>query len=59
MLKENKNNDFIEQFLSFRVSLRHTFNMSVVLLSMEGQKALGYHQKYLITEFSDFGELFL
>ncbi len=34
--KKNKNNDFIQGFLVFRVSL-----------SMEGQKALGFHQKHL------------
>ncbi len=102
--KENKNNDFIQQFLLFRVSLQRVFttvswltqkkllnkvfifvffahikysrsfiklrlnhwchirhqtiltmsflpvwalNVLVVLLSIEGQKAFGFHQKYL------------
>ncbi len=41
MHKQNKNNDFIQQFIFFRVSLRYT------CVSMDGQKALGFLQKYL------------
>ncbi len=77
--KESKNNDFIQRFILFRVSLRHhsremyslsfitlwlshdvtwtnlimsllhfyAINILVMLLSMQGQKALKFHQKYL------------
>ncbi len=39
MRKENKNNDFIQQFLLFRVSLHHTFarvpgHMRMMLLKL-------------------------
>ncbi len=133
LCEENKNNDFIQQFLLFHVSLRHTFirvlwcmrvvllmqepafwtrmhctwftsrkwfwqrgwlckfctkrilvasknyrwttdvtwniltmsllpfwalNLSVVLLSMEDQKALGFHQKYLDLSSEDEGRYY-
>ncbi len=54
--KENKKNDFIEWFFSsaspytiLMMSILHFFALTMVvhLLSMEGQKALGFLQKYL------------
>ncbi len=63
MHKENKNNNFIQQFLLFFVGLRHVFTRvpqcirivnvpfwsleMSVLLSMQCRKALVFHQKYL------------
>ncbi len=49
MSKENKNNVFIQQCLLFPVSLRRASLLSFWAsnMSVKGQKALGFHQKYL------------